>query len=133
VRYRNQITSVIPRRQFLGGVSSTLVCGPAIVKAASLMRSRVVLPAGSVHFGYVTRMWLSTKLPKIKRYHDAGLSAGEIAPLIGDCMNGKPFDAEDVLRLVRLDDIIRRQDAFIRAQRPAPKETPFRTAAANVS
>ncbi len=114
--------SILSRRGFLGGASSTLLCAPAIVKPTSLMRLRgIILPREYIHYGSVTRMWLFATVPSIRRHQAAGLSAHEIASYYNareiGYANGNPWDADGVLGIIRLDEAIRGQDAILRAER----------------
>ena len=48
------------RRNLLIGVSTGLICAPAIVRTESLMRLRgIVLPAERHYFGFLDRLYVS--------------------------------------------------------------------------
>ena len=62
----NADSTIIARREFFVGAPATVLCAPAIVRAASLMQVRgIIYPAERSWFGMVPRMWLCWTLPPI--------------------------------------------------------------------
>lgn len=53
--------TMIARRTFFIGASATLVCAPAIVRAASLMPVRgIIVPVQQNYYGFVYRLWIDS-------------------------------------------------------------------------
>jgi hypothetical protein len=47
------------RRDFLAGISASLVCAPAVVRAASIMRVRgIIYPIERNQYGWCTRLYV---------------------------------------------------------------------------
>ena len=110
------------RRNFLFGISTALICAPAIVRAQSLMPLRgIVLPTERYHFGFVDRLYLHLHLPKIEALQNAGLSVDAIAADFNRrgmrAMNEIAWDAQGVNFVIKRDKIIRREDLLLRAER----------------
>ena len=110
------------RRRFLVGASTALLCAPAIVRPKSLMQLRgVKFSTELAHYNFVTRLWVSGKLPAIRKYQNMGLSAHGVAAEMNKrgigFANCEPWDADGVLSVIWLDENIRQQDAIIRAER----------------
>ena len=115
-------SSVISRRRFFLSASATLLCTPALVRPASLMRLRgIILPTERNYYGFVDRLYVSTYLPTIRKCQDSGLSAHGIAVELNNrgsrSMNGETWDAGNVFGVIKRDESIRLADAIIRAER----------------
>jgi hypothetical protein len=113
---------MLTRRNFLVTASATIVCTPAVVRAASLMPVRgIIFPTGRHYFGFVERLYIHCHLPKIAELQNAGLSAHEIAIELnkrkGAAMNGDPWDAQGVIFVVVRNEQIRRTDLILQAER----------------
>ena len=81
--------SLITRRSIFIGAAASLICAPAIVRAASLMPVRSLKgPIGPQYAGFCERLF----------YHslDCGLRAGRISTVL----NGKIIIEEDARRMV---------------------------------
>jgi hypothetical protein len=95
--------SLITRRSIFFGAAASLICAPAIVRAASLMPLRSLKgPIGPQYAGFCERLF----------YHslDCGLRAGRMSTVL----NGKIVPAADARRLV----------TYARAQGWLPPEAP---------
>jgi len=81
--------SLITRRSIFIGAAASLICAPAIVRAANLMPVRSLRgPIGPQYAGFCERLF----------YHslDCGLRAGRISTVL----NGKIIIEEDARRMV---------------------------------
>jgi hypothetical protein len=110
--YDHQLT----RRSIFIGAAASLICAPAIVRAASLMPIRgVVFSPEMYHFGFVERLYVHLHLPEITRLQNAELSAREIAADM-NARNRTGFkyagswDANQVIGLLKRHHFIRRTD-----------------------
>jgi hypothetical protein len=95
--------SLITRRSIFIGSAALLICGPAIVRAASLMPVRSLRgPIGPQYAGFCERLF----------YHslDCSLRAGRISTVL----NGKVIPEADARRMV----------AYARAQGWLPPQAP---------
>jgi len=113
---------MIVRRRVLIGAAATLVCAPAVVRAASLMPVRIVPPvAKPQYYGFCERLYVAGHLPIIRRFQNAGFSSQEIAAELNArgwrSINGWAWDAHGVVGVVEEDRRIRESDVMLRAQR----------------
>jgi hypothetical protein len=119
---------MIARRNFFFGVAASLICAPAVVRAASLMPVRIVPTVVQLqHFGFCERLYVAGILPTIMRLQDAGFALEEIAADLNArgsrSMNGDVWDARRVLGVVNRDRRIRDPDAVFRAQKLSARAT----------
>jgi len=110
------------RRNFLIGTSATVICAPAVVRAANIMPVRGIgFPTERHCFGFVERLYIHLHLPTITELQNAGLSAHEIAVEMNArkrvAINGNAWDTEQVIGVVKRDELIRRADLILRAKR----------------
>ena len=74
-------------------------------------------------WGFATRLYVHTNLPKISALQTEGLSLAAVADVLNAkgrrSMNGVPWDANSVEAVIALDRRIRYDDAHLRAERAA--------------
>jgi hypothetical protein len=104
-------SSSIVRRQFLISLAASMLSAPAVVRVASLMSMRgVIYPIERHCFGFVDRLFVHGNLPTIRALQNAGLSAHEIAARMNvrhmTAMNGRAWDAQAVMGIIRRDQLI---------------------------
>lgn len=115
-------SSLIARRQLLIGAAAYLVFAPAVVHAVSLMPVRgIFFPTERYYFGFVDRLYVHSNLPTITALQNAGLSAHKIATEMTTrhmlSMNGAAWDARTVMGVIKRNELIRRMDMILRAER----------------
>jgi hypothetical protein len=104
------------RRSIIIGAAASLICAPAIVRAASLMPIRgVVFSPEMCHFGFVERLYVHLHLPEITLLQNAGLSAHDIAADMNarnktGFIFGDAWDGEQVIGLLKRHQLIQRTD-----------------------
>jgi hypothetical protein len=69
------INAEITRRRFILAASASVICAPAIVRAASLMPVRAIRPIGPQYYGWVERVFIHCLTPHLSELSRAGLSA----------------------------------------------------------
>ena len=110
------------RRSIFIGAAVSLICAPAIVRAASLRPVRGIVFPEMHQFGFVERLYVHLHLPEITRLQNVGLSAREIAADM-NALNrtaftfGGAWDADRVIGLLKRHHLIQRTDLIIRVQR----------------
>jgi hypothetical protein len=114
---------MITRRSFFGNATSAIFCAPAIVRAGALMPLRgIVFPIEPNYFGFVDRLYVHTYVAQITRLQNNGLSLYEIAAGMNKqklpVMNGRAWNAQRVLGILKRHEQIQCVDAFIRAGLP---------------
>lgn len=120
IRQRKGFLMII-RRSFIAAASATLVCAPAVVRAASLMPVRgIVAPTDRCYF-VVDRLYIHTHLRMIIPLQQAGLSAHEVAAemnrLKRTAINDDAWEARDVIGVLKCNEQIQRADAILRSER----------------
>jgi hypothetical protein len=118
------------RRGLFLGAAATLICTPAIVRASSLMPVQAIpFPVERQYYGFIQRLYVDCYLPRILKLRRAGLSARAVAATLNSCnlksANDKEWDAESVVRVLTLDQNIRREDGIrTREQRKTKNSLP---------
>ena len=109
---------MITRRSFLVITLEALIFAPPFVPAANLMPLRgIVLPPERNYFGFVDRLYVYTRVSKITRLQNNGLSLHQVANELNKhrstAMNGVPWNVENVISVLKRDEQIKRADAFL--------------------
>ena len=104
---------VFTRRSILIGAGASLVRAPTIVRASSLMPVRSIpIPIERQYYGFVERLYVDSHLPRILKLRAAGVSARGVAAALNSwnikSVNGREWDAQGVVDVLRLDQNIRR-------------------------
>src|SRR5271169_2448575 len=114
-------TDMTTRRKLLIGAAASLLCAPAIVRVGSLMPLRgIIIPTDRHYFGFLERLFVHIYMPPIAKLQNTGLSAHGIAAELNrrgsKTTDGDAWDAQRVMSVIRRDEMIRREDAFPRAE-----------------
>ena len=100
----------ITRRRFILAASASVICAPAIVRAASLMPVRAVGPIGPQYYGWVERVFIHNLTPHLSELSRAGMSPYGIAAELNrrqvTAMNGVPWEADSVTSATNLMKIL---------------------------
>jgi hypothetical protein len=98
---RSDLLPGFTRRGLIVGACTSLICVPAIVRAASLMPIRALGPVGPQHYGWVQRVFIHTLTPHLSELTRAAMSAYGIAAELNrrkvSAMNGVPWDADSLI------------------------------------
>jgi hypothetical protein len=75
--HRSDLLLALTRRRFVLGACTSLICAPAIIRAASLMPVRASRPVGPgpQHYGFVQRLFTHYVTPDLSELTRAGMSA----------------------------------------------------------
>ena len=92
----------ITRRKFVLAASASVMCAPAIVRAASLMPVRAVGPIGPQYYGWAIRTFIHALTPHLSELSRAEMSAYGIAAAV----NGVPWEAASVISATNLMKIL---------------------------
>src|SRR4029453_4268327 len=114
--------SVITRRSFLVTTPAGLIFAPPFVQATNLMPLRgIVLPLEHSYFGFVDRLYVYLQRSKISRLQNIGFSLHQVADELNKyrstAMNGVPWNAQNVISVLKRDEQIKRADAFLLKRR----------------
>ncbi len=100
----------ITRRKFVLAASASVMCAPAIVRAASLMPVRAVGPIGPQYHGWVERVFIHGLTPHLSELSRAGMSPYGIAAELNrrqvSAVNGVPWEAASVISATNLMKIL---------------------------
>jgi hypothetical protein len=110
------------RREFSLGGLVTAICAPTVVRSGILIPLRgIVLAPERHHFGFVQRLYVSTKMASVRELQRKGLSLAEIPAELNRCgnraINSVRWDDQLLINLLRGEALIQREDAIIRAER----------------
>jgi len=104
------INAEITRRRFILAASASVICAPAIVRAASLMPVRAVGPIEPQYYGWVERTFIHGLTPDLSELSRAGMSPYGIAAELNrrqvTAMNGVPWEADSVISATSLLKIL---------------------------
>ena len=96
----------ITRRGLILAASASVICAPAIVRAASLMPVRAIGPIEPPYWGSVYHWFISGVTPHLSELRQAGMSAYGIAAELNrrkvSAANGVPWDADFVISATKL-------------------------------
>lgn len=118
------MSSITSRRELLTGISVTLLCAPAVVRAESLMPLRgIVVPSGELQFGFCDRLCVKAHLSPITELKNEGFSLQQIPSELNRRRRGpwiygrSDWDLQFVTSVIKRDEQIKRVDAYFRAKR----------------
>jgi hypothetical protein len=103
------VISDITRRSFILAASASVISGPAIVRAASLMPVRAVGPIQPQYYGWCERTFIHGLTPHLGELSRAEMSAYGIAAAERrkvSAINGVPWDAPSVISATNLMKIL---------------------------
>ena len=107
---RSDINTGITRRGFILAASASVICAPAIVRAASLMPVRALGPIGPQYYGWVERVFIHGLTPHLSELSRAGMSpygmAAELNRRKVSAVNGVPWEADSVISATNLMKIL---------------------------
>ena len=108
---------MITRRSFLVTTPAALIFAPPFVQATNLMPLRgIVLPLERSYFGFVDRLYVYSHVSKIRRLQNVGLSLHQVADGLNKyrstAINGVPWNAQNVISVLKRDEQIKHADAF---------------------
>ncbi len=96
----------ITRRGLILAASASVICAPAIVRAASLMPVRAIGPIEPPYWGSVHHWFIDGVTPHLSELHQAGMSAYGIAAELNrrnvGAANGIPWEADSVISATKL-------------------------------
>jgi hypothetical protein len=108
--YRSDLLPAFTRRGCVLRVCTSLICAPAIVRAASLMPVHALGPVGPQQYGWVQRVFIHCVTPDLSELTRAGMSAYRIAAELNrrkvSAVNGVPWDVASVISATNLMKIL---------------------------